>query len=101
MPYARRLILHAPPWDAQSLVDFVEDCIRDGVVLVCVVGNDCQRVEDIIEELIVGDGSDSSRFFVNTTSHPEGLVEARELAEMWTLDVDVEELIQEVRLAEH
>lgn len=100
MPYTRRLILHAPHWDAQSLVDFVEDCIRDGVVLVCVVGKDCQRVEDVIDELVVGDGSDSRRS-INTTAHPEGLVEAREFAEMWTLYVDVTEPIQEVRLPEH
>lgn len=98
MAYSRRLILHAPPWDAQSLVDFVEDCIRDGVVLICVVGEDCKRVEDVIDELVVGDGNDPRRF-INTTSHPDGLVEARELADMWRLDVDVEEPIQEVCLS--
>jgi hypothetical protein len=99
MPYARRVILHAPPWNAQSLVDFVECCLRDGVVLVCVVGDDCRRVEDVIDELVVGDASDERRYII-TTSHPnESLDEVRDFATMWKLDVDPEEPVQEVRLA--
>ena len=35
-----RIILHAPGWDAVELETFVEQCIDDGVVLVCVVGDD-------------------------------------------------------------
>lgn len=99
MPYTRRVILHAPRWDAQSLADFVEDCIHDGVALVCVVGEDCQRVEDVIDELVVGDGSDDQRF-ITTSSHPDGLYDARALAAIWTLGVDIAEPVQEVRLPE-
>ena len=100
MPYAQRVILHAPPWNAQSLVDFVKDCIRDGVLLVCVIGNDCQKVEDVINELVVCNGSDVRRF-INTTSHPdENLAEARDFAARWTLDVDLAKPVQEVRLAD-
>jgi hypothetical protein len=98
MPYSQRLILHAPPWDSPALEEFVEKCIRDKVVLVCVVGDDCARVEDVIDELVVGDASDSERL-LNATSHPnETINEVRKFAEAWTLDVDPTEAVQEVRL---
>lgn len=70
LPYTKRLILHAPPWDAPSLETFVEDCLRDSVILIAVVGPDCGRVENVIDELVVGDGSDDKRS-VTTTSHPD------------------------------
>jgi hypothetical protein len=98
MPYAKKLILHAPPWDSPALEDFVEDCIRDHVVLVCVVGDDCQRVEDVIDELVVRNGTDPRRF-LTTTSHPnETLDEVRLFAEAWTLDAEPGARVQEVSL---
>jgi hypothetical protein len=63
MQYAQRLILHALPWRSPKLQAFVEKCLQDKVVLVCIIGDDCARVEDMIDELVVGDGSDPSRFF--------------------------------------
>ena len=98
MQYAQKIILHAPPWHSPRLEAFVEKCIQDEVVLVCVIGNDCARVEDVIDELVVGDGSDPGRF-LSTTSHPsESIDEVREFAEAWTVDVDPTSLVQEVRL---
>jgi hypothetical protein len=98
MQYAQRIILHAPPRHSPKLQAFVEKCIQDKVVLVCVIGNDCARVEDVIDELVVGDGSDDSRF-LNTTSHPnESIFEVRVFAEAWTLNVDATSPVQEVRL---
>ena len=97
-PYAKRLILHAPPWDAPVLATFVEDCVRDGVVLVAVVGPDCQRVEDVIDELVVGNSPKAERF-LNTTSHPdETLDDVRCLMVAWTIGVDPREPVQEVQL---
>lgn len=99
MPYAQRIVLHAPPWVSPALEEFVEACLRDGVVLVCVVGNDCARVEDAIDELVVGDGSDPTRF-LTTTSHPdESLEEVKAFAEAWVLDVDRGSGVQEVKLS--
>jgi hypothetical protein len=98
MQFTQKIILHAPPWHSPKLVAFVEKCIRDKVVLVCVIGNDCARVEDVIDELVVGDGSDDSRF-LNTTSHPnESIGEVQAFAEAWTLDVDPMSPVQVVRL---
>jgi hypothetical protein len=98
MKYAQRIILHAPAWNSPKLESFVDKCIEDKVVLVCVVGADCTRVEDVIDELVVGDGSDSSRF-LNTTSHPrESVAEVQAFAEAWTVDVDLTSPVQIVML---
>ena len=70
MTYAPIVILHAPAWTCPALTEFVEECLRDGVELVCVVGPDCERVEAVIDELVVGDGSDRGRF-LQTSSHED------------------------------
>jgi len=84
MPYSAKIVLHAPPPHSPVLEEFVEACIRDKVALVCVVGEHCQLVEDLIDELVNGDGSDETRF-ITTTSHPgESLAEVIEFANFWS-----------------
>ena len=74
----------------------VEDFVQDGVVFVGVVGKNCSKVEDIIDELVVGDGSRD--YDLLTSSHPNATVDdvvefARELGlEYANLDVQVVEL---------
>ena len=98
MGYAQRLILHAPAWDSPDLEAFVEACIRDSVALICVWGEDASRVEDVIDELVVGGGSDSGRF-IQTSAHPNDTLESvRRFAQQWTLDVNPLEPVQEVQL---
>jgi hypothetical protein len=55
--YAKKIVLHCPNGYNVRLDSLVEDFIRDGVRFVAVVGTDCEKVEDIIDELVVGDGS--------------------------------------------
>lgn len=52
----------------------VEDFIRDGVAYVGVAGKDCDKIEDIIDELVVGNGYDESRSIL-TSSHPGESIE--------------------------
>jgi len=53
----------------------VEQFLASGVKLVAIVGQDCERIESIIDELVVGDGSNAERFLL-TSSHPgEGVAE--------------------------
>lgn len=73
MSYAAKVVLHCPTGYHFTLDDLVEQFISDGVKFVGVVGHDCQRVEDIIDELVVGDGDDPSRFIL-TSSHPDETV---------------------------
>jgi hypothetical protein len=51
----------------------VEEFIRDGVIFVGVVGENCAKVEDIIDELVVGDGERD--YHLLTSSHPNESVE--------------------------
>ncbi|VAV86477.1 hypothetical protein MNBD_ALPHA08-2505 [hydrothermal vent metagenome] len=79
-------MLVLPLSNAKSLEPFVEKCLRDQILLICVVGDNCQEVEDQIDWLIVGDGSDEGRF-ITTTSHPdETLSDVIEFAEAWYED---------------
>ncbi len=99
MPYAEKIILHAPPSGSPKLEAFVEQCLQDKVVLVCVIGEDCAWVEEAIEEILTGDGSDFTRRLI-ATSHPgESIDDVRSFAEDWTVDVvDPTLPVQEVRL---
>ena len=68
-----------------ELDELVEQFQANGVKLVGVVGTDCTLVEDIIDELIVGDGGDTTRFIL-MSSHPGESVEelVDEARERWS-----------------
>lgn len=68
MPYAAKIVLNCSRGYRLELDALVEQFITDGVTFVAVAGMDCGRVEDIIDELVVGDGSNPSRF-ITTSSH--------------------------------
>lgn len=76
-----RIVLHCPTGYRTELDALVEEWMRAGVRYVGVVGEDASRVEDIIDELCVGDGS--APYFMLTAFHapPETLDDAIEFAE--------------------
>jgi len=66
-----------------QLDSLVEEFIRDGVVFVGVVGTDCTKVEDIIDELVVGLGDRD--YDLLTSSHPnESVADAVRFADSLT-----------------
>jgi hypothetical protein len=84
--YAPKVVLQLPLKEPARLADFVERCLRDDVALIAVVGDGCEAVEDEIDEIVTGDGSDDSRF-ITTSSHPgEPLEEVLEFAEFWLVE---------------
>jgi hypothetical protein len=86
MKLARKIILHSPVSDERLLESFVEQCLRDRVSLVAIVGPDCARIEDLIDEIVVADGSDPDRF-VCTSSHPdEPFGDVVNMVECWDLE---------------
>ncbi|MEN5114807.1 hypothetical protein ABE453_12340 [Brevundimonas diminuta] len=88
MPTEPKIVLELPLSDEALLPAFVEQCIADSVSLIAVVGEGCERIEDEIDWLIVGDGTDDSRF-ITTSSHPgETLEEATEFARTWWVNAD-------------
>ena len=89
------MVLNCPTGYRLKLDHMVEEFIADGVKFVGVVGVDYSRVEDIIDELVVGDGSDRSRYIL-TTSHPsESLDGAVEFARAMSGDYTGEPQIVE------
>lgn len=86
MPYGRKIVLHCPKGYLSRLDAMVDEFLKDGVIFVGVVGQDCAKVEDIIDELVVGDGSRHDRFIL-TTSHPgQTIDQAAEYARSLSLE---------------
>jgi hypothetical protein len=67
-------VLHCPNGYKLTLDALIENFIFDRVKFIAVVGHDCERVEDIVDELVVGLGDDSSRYIL-TSSHPDQSVD--------------------------
>ncbi len=74
MPYSKKIVLRCQSGATLRLEQLVEDFLQDGVLFVAVVGLECDRIEDIIDEHVVGDGTDEDRFIL-TSSHPGATVE--------------------------
>lgn len=96
MTLARKIILHSPVSDESLLQEFVEQCLRDEVSLLAIVGQGCARLEEIVDWIVVGDGSNPDRFLC-TSSHPdETLEDVLYLVRSW--DAELGGIVQEVRL---
>jgi len=83
MAFARKLVLNCRNGYDARLNAMVEEFIKDGVVFVGVVGKDCAKVEGIVDELVVGDGS--RKYDLLTASHTgESLQQAINFAKSLT-----------------
>lgn len=98
MSYPSKVVLQLPLSAPDTLAPFVERCVTEAVELICVVGALADEIEDEIDWLIVGDGSDADRFIV-TTAHPtEPLDRVISFATAWTGDGASGEAPEIVRL---
>ena len=96
MPYLSKIVLHCPNGYRMGLEQLVEDFLRDGVRFVGVVGEDCETVEDHVDWVVVGDGTDDSRFIL-TSAHPgETVAEAVEFARNLTGEYEGEVQVVEL-----
>jgi hypothetical protein len=87
LTYARKIVLHCPSGYSSRLDELVEEFMA----YVGVAGKDCARIEEIIDELVVGDGSDEGRFIL-TCSHEsleEALAFASSLNDEYSGEVEV------------
>jgi hypothetical protein len=73
MAYPKKIVLYCPQGYDPRLDSLVEQFIHDGVTFVAVVGEDCDQIEEIIDELVVNLGS--SDCDILTSSHPNESVE--------------------------
>jgi hypothetical protein len=92
-----RIVLHSPVISPSKLEPFVQQCLRDGVQLIAVVGDGCEDLEEEIDWIAIGDGSIPARYIPTTSSHPDQPVdEVLEFAALWLCEG--EEGVQQVRL---
>ncbi|MDE0856836.1 MAG: hypothetical protein OSA97_20670 [Nevskia sp.] len=75
MPYAKKIVLRSRWGYRPGLEDLVADFKRDGVLFVGVVGKDCDIIEDIIDELCLGNDDNAAAYAMLTASHVDGSVE--------------------------
>lgn len=96
MTFAPKLILHSPVSNERLLPGFVEECLRHRVSLLAIFGPGCSHLEEVIDEIVVGDGGDTSRFLC-TTSHPcDDFDTVMNMAQVWEMEKG--EPVQEVHL---
>jgi hypothetical protein len=74
MTYPKKIALRCSHGYDPRLDALVDAFIRDGVRFIAVVGQDCERVEEIIDELVVGGASQDHDIL--TSSHPGETIEA-------------------------
>jgi len=86
MTYLRKIILVCPNGYDARLGTMVADFVRDHVVFVAVVGMDCEKIEDIIDEIVVGlQVFHDIKCDILTSSHPgETLEEVKEFSRRLT-----------------
>ncbi len=96
MRYKNKVVLHCPNGYKHELDGMVEDFIASGVSFVGVVGKDCSLVEDIIDELVVGDGSDEGRYILTSSHEGESVEDAIEFANSLTSEFEGESQLVEL-----
>jgi hypothetical protein len=85
MSYLPKVVLHCPNGLHGGLEPLVQAFIREGVTYVAVAGSDTSLIEDIIDEVCVGDGT--RPYEMLTSSHPgESLAAVVEFAESLGLE---------------
>jgi len=83
MPFLAKIVLHSKSGYRVELDGLVRKFIEDKVKFVGVVGVSSSQIEDIIDELCIGDGS--TPYFLLTSSHEgETVSEAVAFAESLT-----------------
>lgn len=87
------IILHSPLRDLAALDAFVERCLCDRVAWIAIVGDGAALIEEIIDEIVVGQGNDPDRFILTSSHSAEELVILTSL-----LDRDGTVEVREVRL---
>ena len=80
------VVLALPLSADDKLEPFVEACLLAKVALIAVWGEGCCAVEELIDEIIVGDGSDTRRFITTSAHEDETLNEVVEFACQWVTE---------------
>jgi len=96
VPYLPKVVLHCTSGVPKGLGTLVETFIADGVKYVGVVGKEAALTEDIIDEYVVGDGSDDTRYILTASHENDTLEYALEFARSLTGEFEGEVQLVEV-----
>jgi hypothetical protein len=80
MPYLHKIFLNCRARPPIGLENLVETFLRDGVKFVGVVGDGAGFIEELIDQLVVGDGTNDKRFILTSSHEGESLEQALEFA---------------------
>jgi hypothetical protein len=80
VPYAPRIVLHSLSGAPVGIEALVEAFVGDGVRFVGIVGKNAAHIEDLVDDVVVGDGTDDSRFILTSSHEDETLEDAIEFA---------------------
>jgi hypothetical protein len=80
VPYASRIVLHSLSGAPEGIESLVESFLKDGVKFVGVVGKNAGHIEELVDEVVLGDGTDDSRFLLTASHEGESLNDAVEFA---------------------
>ena len=94
--YGHKVVLHLRTSFRPNLDDLVEAFLRDGVKFVGVVGVEASFVEDVIDAIVVGDGTDPDRFILTSSHENQSVEEALEFAQCLTGEYAGEVQLDEV-----
>ena len=84
MPYPPKIVLNCTSGSPKGLAALVEAFLSDGVKFVGVAGTNAAGIEDQIDDLVVGDGSDDGRFLLTSNHEGESLQDAINFADLLT-----------------
>jgi hypothetical protein len=80
MQFRPKIVLHCKTGVPNEINALVEAFLSYGVKYVGIVGKNAALIESIIDECVVGDGSDKSRFILTASHEGETLEKALEFA---------------------
>lgn len=83
MDFARKIVLITSVNTEQYLEEFVQDCIRSGVDLISIVGIECSRVHDLVDDLLIIHSSAQAVHVVTNWYEDDSVAEVIEETEHW------------------
>jgi len=97
--FAKKIVLNSKTGYSVEHDELLVELIDANVLLFCAVGKDCELWHDIMDELMVGDGSIDRDFFMVTTWHTnETVEEVLEFARQFEIDHPDNDIVQIVEV---
>ena len=98
MPYKKSVLLYLTSDVPKNPDEIVERFLMDGVKLVGVVGISASSVEELVGEIVDGDGSYPDRFILTSSHVGESFEEALEFARLLSGDLDSDVQVIEIEI---